>query len=185
MPDDWFDRAWQTLLEHEGRRFVNHPDDPGGATKFGVSLRWLRQQGAEVGDFDDDGDVDPDDIRAMTEQEAQALVRERWWGRFKFEERYLTYRLAEKVFDTAYNMGHRQAIRLLQRACRANDHPTTVDGLFGPNTQKAMDAAVRQYGDFSLLAAFRAEQAAYYRVLVAHDDRREAFIDGWLNRAYY
>ena len=33
-----FDQAFQKLIGHEGG-FVDHPSDPGGATKYGISKR--------------------------------------------------------------------------------------------------------------------------------------------------
>ena len=39
-----FEAAIPTILRHEGG-FSNDPQDVGGATNFGVSLRWLKAQG--------------------------------------------------------------------------------------------------------------------------------------------
>lgn len=50
-----FDTAIITVLRHEGL-FVNDSDDAGGATHYGVSLRWLKS----IGDLDNDGFVDGD-----------------------------------------------------------------------------------------------------------------------------
>ena len=33
-----FDQAFERLIGHEGG-YVNHPDDPGGETKFGITKR--------------------------------------------------------------------------------------------------------------------------------------------------
>ncbi|MBL4872523.1 MAG: peptidoglycan-binding protein, partial [Rhodobacteraceae bacterium] len=50
------------ILRREGR-YVNDPDDPGGATKFGVTIHTMRRLGIDV---DGDGDVDVDDVRKLT-----------------------------------------------------------------------------------------------------------------------
>ena len=55
-----FSKAITVILKHEGG-FSNHSSDPGGATNYGISLRWLKSEGL-YGDLDDDGDVDIDDI---------------------------------------------------------------------------------------------------------------------------
>ena len=39
-----FDEAFHKLLGHEGG-FVDHPSDPGGATRWGVTERVARQWG--------------------------------------------------------------------------------------------------------------------------------------------
>ena len=49
------------IVDREGG-YVNDPDDPGGATKFGVTIGTLRQLGL---DLDGDGDVDIDDYRGL------------------------------------------------------------------------------------------------------------------------
>ena len=38
MSEISFDKAFEILIGHEGG-YVNHPDDPGGETKFGISKR--------------------------------------------------------------------------------------------------------------------------------------------------
>jgi len=35
-----------------------------------------------------------------------------------------------------------------------------------------------------LLAAYRSEQAGFYRLLVAQDNSKRVFLKGWLSRAY-
>ena len=67
-----FMEALETVLSHEGGLLMT--GDPGGATNFGVSLRFLATQGefdsdgdgVSDYDFDRDGDIDADDIRRMT-----------------------------------------------------------------------------------------------------------------------
>jgi len=173
-----FDLAIPTVLEHEGG-YVDDPDDPGGATNFGISLRYLKKQGAHVGDFDEDGDVDIDDIRAMSVDDAEHIYRTLWWDRFGYGK-IVDQALATKVFDLAVNMGARQAHRLLQRACRAVGKPVTEDGLLGPVTL----AAVNELPAQAVLAALRSEAAGFYRVLIAADPGRRKWQSGWLRRAY-
>ena len=47
-----FDTAIKKVLKHEGG-YVDHKNDPGGATKYGISLRFIRQSNT---DLDLDGD---------------------------------------------------------------------------------------------------------------------------------
>ncbi len=174
----WFELAIPTVLEHEGG-YVDDPDDHGGATNYGISLRYLKKQGADVGDFDGDGDVDVDDIRAMSVDDAEHIYRTLWWDRFGYGD-IVDQALATKVFDLAVNMGARQAHRLLQRACRAAGKPVTVDGLLGPVTL----GAVNDLPATAVLAALRSEAAGFYRVLIARDPVRRKWQTGWLRRAY-
>lgn len=175
-----FDTAIITVLKHEGL-FTNDPQDPGGATNYGVSLRWLKSvgdlnaDGFMDGDFDHDGDVDVDDIKKMTKEDAIQLYRTHWWDNYSYE-RITNQLIATKVFDFAVNMGSKPAHRCLQRAIRAvNGIRLLEDGIIG---MKSLEAINTVYPDI-LLAAFKSEAAGFYRSL-----NKPHFIDGWLNRAY-
>ncbi len=60
-----FEKAVEKVLEHEGG-YVDHKNDPGGATNYGISLRFVKQSTGIDLDVDGDGDIDADDIKAMT-----------------------------------------------------------------------------------------------------------------------
>lgn len=182
--DPLFERALSVVLAHEGG-LSEHPDDPGGVTQYGISLRYLQSLGVRVGDLDGDGDVDADDVRGMTREQAAAIYR-RLWDAGQYAE--LPPAVAVKLFDLAVNMGARRAVRLLQRALRACGRPVTDDGLLGPQTIRAAWDVHEEWSpgnaDAALLAALRSEAAGYYRVLVAKNPRLSVFEHGWLNRAY-
>jgi len=185
MGESAFDLAVSTVLIHEGG-FVDDPDDPGGATNFGISLRFLEAEG-EL-DFDHDGFMDGDinfdgvidvrDIQAMNREDAIKFYRTRWWDRYGYEE--LSPMIGPKVFDLAVNMGARQAHLCLQRACRACRYPVTEDGIIGQQTMAASIGPVPPV----LLAALRSEAAGFYRQLVASKPKFDKYLDGWLKRAY-
>ncbi|MCX8952220.1 peptidoglycan-binding protein, partial [Ruegeria sp. NA] len=54
------------IVAREGG-FVDDPDDPGGATKFGVTIHTLRRLGL---DLTGDGRVDEADVRAVSARQA-------------------------------------------------------------------------------------------------------------------
>lgn len=175
--DGRFAAAVTKILRHEGF-FSDDPDDPGGATKYGVSLRWLRTLGSE-GDFDGDGDTDRDDIWALSEADAVRLYHEKWYVAEGYGALHLV--VGAKVFDLAVNMGAKPANRILQRAVRAAGGPLLVDdGRLGPNTRNGVSACAP--GD--LLIAARSEAAGHYRWLIEHRPVFEKYRAGWLNRAY-
>lgn len=179
--------AIDTVLAHEGG-FADDPNDPGGATNYGISLRWLRREGIDL-DMDDDDDVDVIDVRQMPRSRAVALYREHWWKRYRYH-RLEAQTVATKVFDLAVNMGHRQAVRILQRALQACRCPVIVDGILGSNTT----GAANELPPARMLPAIRSEAAGFYRLLIGRNAAlRDHGIDapdfrqyerGWLRRAY-
>jgi len=178
-----FNHAIKVVLEHEGG-FVNDKDDSGGATNFGVSLRYLLSageiDGKLIGDFNGDGDVNIDDIRSMTEDQAKDIYRNEWWKKYGYEQIF-DRDIATKIFDLSVNMGARQAHKLLQRATHATNFPTLVDGSFGKNTLRSINA--NQVPDL-LLGSLKSEAACFYRTLIVKKPRFEKYRFGWLKRAY-
>ncbi len=185
MSDPAFLDAVTTVLKHEGG-YVSDPDDPGGATNYGVSLRWLVSQGDidldgdgfNDFDFDKDGDVDADDIRAMNLKDAMEIYRRYWWDAYGYGQ--LPRLVGSKVFDLSVNMGPRQAHRLLQRAGRACGRDIAEDGILGPKTK----GVITKLPPMMVVSANRSEAAGFYRVLIAQKPIFEKYRDGWLRRAY-
>jgi len=116
-----FDQAFHTLLGHEGG-FVDHPNDPGGATNWGVTERVARAHGYTG------------HMRDLPVDTAKAIYRKDYWDAVRAEELPAAIRYA--VFDAAVNSGPRQAIRWLQRAVGVRD-----DGVIGPVTLGAVRGA--------------------------------------------
>jgi len=109
-----FDEAFDILIGHEGGH-VDHPDDPGGETKYGISKRSY----PEV------------NIAGLTLDEAKAIYRADYWDRVRADE--LPSELRFLLFDAAVNAGVAQSIKWLQRAVGARD-----DGVIGPITLAAI-----------------------------------------------
>ncbi len=175
-----FDLAIPIILQHEGH-FSNDPHDCGGATNFGISLRWLQSIGDLdkdnnlVGDLNHDEKVDINDIKMLTREDAINLYRTYWWDKYHYEK-IVDQQLANKVFDLSVNMGAMAAHRCTQRAIRAVTGKHLVeDGDLGNITLDAINCAA----PILLLVAIRCEAAGFYRAL-----NKPRYIEGWLNRAY-
>ena len=162
-----FNEAIGVVVKNEGG-YVDHPDDPGGATNFGISARFLQRIG------------DSRHPRDITKDDAILLFKEHFWDRYGYEK-LEPQSLATKVFDMSVNMGPGQAHKLFQRALRANGaHWVDDDGALGPISFHAAEKA----SEIPLITAIRSEQAGFYRLLVAIEPAKGAFINGWLRRAY-
>lgn len=191
----------------------DHPADPGGLTNYGVSLRWVQDLAREAReeclrlarscdgcvrpaagdcalqalDFDMDGDVDADDIRACTRAQAAALFRREFWDKLGCGR--LPLPLAVCLYDAAVNMGPARAVRQLQQAMNQVgeaelDHwsPIAEDGLMGPRTREL--AAALAEVDLAYRAARQSlrRREAFYRDLAARRPSMKAFLKGWRNR---
>ncbi len=156
----------QIAREIVGREggYVNDPDDPGGATNFGVTIHTMRRLGL---DLDRDGDIDTRDVRQLTRAQAEDIFVEHYFARPRMAD--LPEVLQASVFDMYVNAGG-NAVKILQRLLRDMGHDITVDGAIGPQTinaaQAAANAAPRHLAD----AYGIARRNYYFRIA----DRRPA-----------
>ncbi|UFM64881.1 holin-associated N-acetylmuramidase [Paracoccus sp. MA] len=126
------------IVAREGG-YVNDPDDPGGATNFGVTLATLQRLGI---DRTGDGRVDIRDVKALTRADAERIFVEHYFRRPHLAE--LPASVQASVFDMYVNAGT-NAVKILQRLVTRMGFAATDDGLVGPRT---------------ILAARQAEAAA-------------------------
>jgi lysozyme family protein len=181
---DRFSICLRALLAAEGG-FNDIPQDRGGATNFGISLRFLRAEAAinpRVRGLFPAGPIDIADIRALTVEQAAKIYLWCFWVPAKCDA--LPARIDHAVFDQAVNAGVRTAGRLLQRAINAVARPVGLpqiaeDGAIGLQTT----AAAHRVHSPDLVAAFRRIAADRYRGLVVARPSQSVFLNGWLARA--
>lgn len=189
-----FMAAVAKLLGTEGG-FVDDPADRGGATKDGISLRFLQGEGkidpsiAHDFDLDMDGDIDVDDIRLLTMSEAISLYYRCFWDRNQLET--FCEPIGEILLDQEVNDGTAGGNKLLQRAINActahiaGVERLNVDGDLGDKTKAAMAEVLSHpaLGMPALVEAYREAAKARYRAIVAADPSQQRFLNGWLARA--
>ena len=93
------EKALEFTLKHEGG-FVNHPNDPGGATNMGITLGTAKAYGV---DNDGDGDTDEEDIRNLSLDTVIQIYKDRYWNAANCGDYNWDYAIA--LFDTAVNCG--------------------------------------------------------------------------------
>lgn len=108
-------------LKHEGG-FVDHPSDPGRATRYGVTQAVARENGYTG------------DMRKLPIEKAIQIYTDKYWHRYGCDK--LPGIVAFQFFDACVNNGGRQATLWLQRAAGVAD-----DGIIGPVTLGAVDDA--------------------------------------------
>ena len=172
------DRLIEELIEREGG-YVNHPNDKGGPTRFGITEAVARAHGYSGA------------MALLPREEAAAIYRRLYWLRPHFDE--IAKRapaIAAELFDTGANMGPAVAVTFLQRALTAlnrngKDYPDLVpDGRAGPRTLAALDgfleARGKRGGETVLMRALEALQGERYLRLAERRPANESFLYGWL-----
>lgn len=173
-----FEAALNNTLRHEGG-YVNDPVDPGGATNYGISLRFLRNVGdLDLGDVDHDGDIDADDIRLFSREHAASAYRAQFWDKCGYEA-IKDALIAAKVFDMAVNMGPRQAHKILQRALNDLGCSLVVDGDLGPLTL----GAVNNVEGLRLFPRIVVRAKGFYLGLMLRNPALKKYKNGWFKRA--
>ena len=170
------------IVAREGG-FVNDPDDPGGATNFGVTIHTMRALGL---DLDGDGDVSVADVRRMTRARAVDIFIEHYYRRPGIDR--LPEALRASVFDMQVNAGA-NAVRILQRLLREMGQAVDVDGVIGSQTVTAAEAAARAAPDHIADAYGIARRNYYLRLADARPASRKfartraGEKGGWIRRA--
>ena len=170
------------ILRREGG-FVDDPDDPGGATNFGVTIHTMRRLGVDV---DGDGDVDREDVRKLSRDQAAGIYKEHYFEKSGIAD--LPVALQPSVFDMYVNAGG-MAVTILQRLLAKFGFPVTVDGALGPQTTAAVVSAFQAAPDH-LVDAYGIARRNYYYGLAdrrlssrKYARRRDGGKGGWITRA--
>ena len=168
-----FDHRGRPIPGHTG--WVDHPDDPGGETNFGIT------EDVAVAN----GYIDL--MKDMPYSFAVRVYRSRYWDKIHGDD-IADQRLAEELFDTAVNIGVERTSRYLQRTLNVLNKKgklyddLRVDGIIGDRTLSVLFAAlaISPWYLTVILRAVDALQAVWYIELSERDEDFETFTPGWL-----
>jgi lysozyme family protein len=157
--------AMNLLLQHEGAVFVDHPDDSGGATKFGITAASYDKHFGRA--------ATPDAIKALTLDQAFEFYYVEYWQELGVGA--LDEKLAVIIFNQAVNCGITAVTKRIQGLL---DLP--VDGKLGPMTLGKLTAVnPKSFGvDF-----LHASALAYINSAQARP-KNMRFLNGWINRIF-
>lgn len=161
------DLLWPFIKSWEGG-FVNHPKDPGGATNMGVTIATWKKQGY---DKDGDGDIDVDDLRLISEEDARAIFKANYWDRWKAAQ-IKNQSIANILVDWTWGSGA-YGIKIPQRILGVK-----IDGIVGPKTLAALNAKNPQV----LFYMLKEERKKYFERICTANPSNKIFLKGWLRR---
>ncbi|SMY07950.1 holin-associated N-acetylmuramidase [Flavimaricola marinus] len=170
------------IVAREGG-YVNDPDDPGGATNYGVTIHTMRRLGL---DLNRDGQITTADVRALSREQAVQIFITHYFERPRIAA--LPDSLQPSVFDMYVNAGS-NAVRILQRLVRDMRIECSVDGLIGPQTVGAVRQAMTSAPEHFVDAYGIARRNYYYGLADARPSsrkyarRRDGGKGGWITRA--
>ncbi len=176
------DEITEEIIRREGG-YVNDPDDPGGATKYGVTIGTMKRLGLDI---NSDGRIDTRDVRALTRAQAADIFKKQYFEAPKIG--MLPTPLQPSVYDMYVNAGG-NAVKILQRLLGEFGFETLADGAIGPNTARMAALAYAEAPDFLVDAYGIARRNYYYNLAEARPSLRKfsrlqnGGKGGWIARA--
>jgi lysozyme family protein len=142
----------------------NHPDDRGGLTRFGLTLReYLRLRPGN-------GEAQ---FRALTRDEVIDILTEEWAlkpGYWRIADQWLMW----AVIDFAIHSGPVVATKALQRALGI-----PADGVFGRQTELAVSSTDPE----RLFRRLMANRVRHFAQIIRRNPSQLSFAGGWFERA--
>lgn len=160
-----FVKSLRLVGESEGF-WADHPQDPGGATMKGITLRVFRAYRKNRGRKA----PTPDDLRNISDDDVRDIYRQQYWDAVHGDD--LPAGIDFAAFDFAVNSGSGQAIKELQRCVGAG-----ADGKMGELTQAAVASAYKR-GREKLIDEYLDRRLAFFKKLGTWG----TFGKGWSNR---
>ncbi|MAC12967.1 MAG: hypothetical protein CMN74_12285 [Sphingorhabdus sp.] len=158
--------------------YVDHPSDPGGATKYGITQAVARANGYEG------------DMRNLPKSTAFQIYKMRYVIAPNFDDvAEIDEKVAEELIDSGVNAGQKRAAQWFQEALnhlnsRGRDYADIAeDGMIGPATLNAFRAFKRRRGALGTMVMLRALdilQGGHYLRLASDNSKFEDFAFGWL-----
>lgn len=152
------------VIAREGG-YVDNGLDPGGATKFGITLRTYSDYLGK--------DATKDELKMLSLDVARVIYRTRFIEPYGIDK-IMDERLSEALFDTVVNMGP-IAVQWLQTIVGVQQ-----DGKIGAVTL----SAIQTFGAARARVELIKRRQIRYANIVAGDPRQAAFLVGWLKRSH-
>ncbi|MEL4014375.1 glycoside hydrolase family 108 protein [Dryocola clanedunensis] len=171
------DQIFESILGKEGG-YVDHPDDKGGPTRWGITQAVARAHGYAGS------------MKELPRETALAILTADYWTGPRFDQvSELSSSIAAELCDTGVNMGPTVQTKWFQRWLNVFNqqgklYPDLIsDGQIGPRTisaLKAFLAARGKEGEQVMLKSLNCSQGQRYLELAEQRPANESFIYGWM-----
>lgn len=159
---DNFEKCLELILHHEGG-FVDHPEDPGGATNKGITLTTYSGYLGRKATVDE--------LKDIPDEHVKGIYKNNYWDRVKGDN--LPAGLDLCIFDWAVNSGFKRPARILQ-----NIVGVAEDGYIGDKTLEACQSFLQDSYTASMIEKITEKRETFYKGLKHFD----TFGKGWLRR---
>lgn len=167
-----FQKALNLLLGIE-KGFANSPNDPGGATNFGITAKMLAAyRRVSV--------VAPSEVQNLQMPEVTSFYNDEFWQPLNLDQVNSDI-IAYAILDQAVNRGPQPAVKDLQSALAKLGKLVSVDGIPGPMTL----SGANQFPTQSLIISFmELSQLSYAKLVESNPMERIEDLTGWLARTH-
>lgn len=165
------------LIKREGG-YVNDPQDPGGATKYGITEAVARANGYKGA------------MQYLPLATAQTIYKLQYWTQPRFDRvNAVSPAVAEELLDTGVNCGTGFARPLLQRALNLLNNNGKLypdldqDGVYGDKTIAALASYLKhrgKAGEVVLVRVLNIMQGQRYIEICERNKSQEQFFYGWI-----
>jgi lysozyme family protein len=165
-----FDHIMKHILKVEGG-FVNHKNDRGGATNFGITKATLEKFRGRI--------CTVTDVKNLSVEEASEIYRRNYWNEMKLD-RVLDPRIQMMLMDQGVNRGPKSAIRQAQTVLNELGLQIRPDGVIGPMTL----AELNTVNPALFCRRYLHASQKFYASLVKAKPSQSVFLIGWLKRTH-
>lgn len=159
------------IIDTEGG-YVDDPNDPGGATRYGITEATARRNGYTGA------------MSALPRDVAYSIYLQDYYHAPRFDDvAHYAPILAAELTDTGVNMGTRVASEFLQRSLIVMGHSIAADGVIGRRTLDALEAYIDRRGhegEMVMRAMCDHLQGAHYIEIAEGRPESRKYVYGWI-----
>lgn len=180
--------------------YVNHPNDPGGETIFGIARNYYPNWHGWIAVDKCKGFQDfPNNIKSLTisrindgslasgsptawewlKTAADTFFKKEFWDTIRGDE-IQDQDIANEIYDSSVNFGRSRAVKMAQEAVKIGfGADIDVDGKIGPKTIAALNSCTNKPWLYQLMNMIQGKQ---YLEIVEKQPKKAVFLRGWIQQ---